>query len=93
MNVHLAAKHWHLSAPNIAMHGDGGFVLIRLLLCSYDQLSSTGNQDVFRVQLYAWCFFVKHEGAAIDKKEKEDWSVCVKENSLSFSDHNLENET
>lgn len=93
MNVHLAAKHWHLSAPNIAMHGDGGFVLIRLLLCSYDQLSSTGNQDVFRVQLYAWCFLVEHEGAAVDKKEKEDRSVRIKENSLSFSDHNLANET
>ena len=93
MNVHLAAKHWHLSAPNIAMHGDGGFVLIRLLFCSYDQLSSSSNQDVSRLQLNAWCFLVEHEGATVDEKEKEDWSIRVKENGLSFSDHNLANET
>ena len=92
LNVYLAAKHWHLSAPHIAMHGDGGFVLIRLLLCSYDQLSSTSNQDVSRLQLNAWCFFVEHEGAAVDEEEKEDWSIRVKENGLSFSDHNLANE-
>ena len=92
MNVHLAAKHWHLSAPNIAMHGDGGFVLIRLLFCSYDQLSSSSNEDVSRLQLNAWCFLVEHEGAAVDKKEKEDWSVRVKEDSLSFSDHDLAKE-
>ena len=89
INLYLAAKHWHLSTPNISMHGDGSFVLIRLLFCAYDQLSSTSHQDVFRIQLNAWCFLVKHEGAPIDKKEKEDWSVRVKKNSLSFSDHNL----
>ena len=75
------------------MHGDGGFVLIRLLLRSYDQLPSTSNKDVSRLQLNAWCFLVKHEGATVDEKEKEDWSIRVKENGLSFSDHNLANET
>ena len=75
------------------MHGDGGFVLIRLFLCSYDQLPSTSNQDVSRLQLNAWCFLVKHEGATVDEKEKEDWSIRVKENGLSFSDHNLADET
>ena len=91
-SVYLAAKHWHLSAPNISVHRHSGLVLVRLLLCSYDKLSSTSNQDVFGVQLDAGRLLVEHEGAAVDEKEEEDGSVRVKEDSLSFSDHDLAKE-
>ena len=74
------------------MHRDGCLVLIRLVLRSNDQLSSSGDQDVFGVELDAWSFLVEHESSSVDEEEEEDGSVRVKEDSLSFSDHDLAKE-
>ena len=91
--AHLAAKYWHLSAPNIAVHRDRRLVLVRFVLRSYDQLSTSGDQYVFRVELDAWSFFVKHESSPVDEEEEEDGGVRVKEDSLPLCDHNLERRT
>ena len=88
--AHLAAKNWHLGAPNIAVHRDRRLVLVRFVLRSYDQLSSAGDQDVFRVELDAWSFLVEHEGSSVDEEEEEDGGVRVKKDSLPLCDHNLE---
>ena len=88
--AHLAAKNWHLGAPNIAVHRDRRLVLVRFVLRSYDQLSSAGDQDVFRVELDAWSFLVEHEGSSVDEEEEEDGGVRVEEDSLPLCDHNLE---
>ena len=72
------------------MHRDGRLVLVRLVLRSYDQLSTSGDQDIFGVELDAWSFLVEHEGSPVDEEEEEDGGVRVKEDSLPFCDHNLD---
>ena len=72
------------------MHRDRRLVLVRFVLRSYDQLSSAGDQDVFRVELDAWSFLVEHESSSVDEEEEQDGGVRVKKDSLPFCDHNLE---
>ena len=72
------------------MHRDRRLVLVRLVFSSYDQLSTSGDQDVFRVELDAWSFLVEHESSSVDEEEEEDGSVRVEEDGLPLCDHNLE---